>query len=1058
MMFGRLSLAVLFVCSCTAISAGEDRRVDFEHEVLPILESHCYDCHDGRKQTSGFRLDVKSRAIKGGDSGDAAIVAGKSDASQIVARIASNDPDVAMPPRDKAKPLAESEVATIRSWIDQGANWPDKLANEDRLKKDHWAFKAPVRPELPTVSDAKWAQNPIDQFILAKLDAETTRPSATADRVTLLRRVSLDLVGLPPTIEETDAFLKDESPQAYEHVVDRLLASPHFGECWGRHWLDGARYADSDGFEKDKPRYVWFYRDWVVDAMNRDLPYDQFVVDQIAGDQKPNATQADRVATGFLRNSMINEEGGIDPEQFRMEAMFDRMDAIGKSVLGITIQCAQCHNHKFDPLTQEEYYQMFAFLNDSHEANIAVYSPDDEMRRADVMRGVSENESELKRDNPDWRERMAKWEETVAHNQPQWTVVKPDVDENSAAGQKFIPQDDGSLSSLGYAASKTRIKLKVQTDTTPINAFRLELLTDPCFPLGGPGRSIYGTAALTEFEVETASADAPTKTKKIKLATATADINPPEAELPPIYNDKSNKKRTIGPASFAIDGKPETAWATDTDPGRRNQPRKIVFTTKEPLTVGADTILYIYLDQNHGGWNSDDNQNHNFGKFRISVTSATNAVADPLPANVREIFEIEPENRTQRQVDAVFSYFRTTVPEWQKTNDRIDKLWKTYPEGASQLVLEVRDQSRETHILQRGDFLKPDRKVEPGVPAFLNTLADDAPRNRLTFAKWMVDRKSPTTARALVNRIWQTYFGAGLVNSSEDLGTRCELPSHPALLDWLAVELMDNNWSLKHLHRLIVTSAAYQQSSHVRSELLEKDPYNRLVAYGPRFRPSAEVVRDIALSASGLINLKVGGPCIFPAMPEFLLNRPVSYAEKNWPVSKGEEKYRRALYIFRFRTAMYPQLQTFDTPTFETSCVRRARSNTPLQALVGLNEPTTMECARNLAKLTLEKGGETDDSRITYAFRRCVSREPTADERAELLQFCDKQKKRLAEGWLNAWQLLGENAPSKSDEKDAKRAAEASANIPAGCTPTEFAAWTCVARTILNLDETITKE
>ncbi len=430
------------------------------------------------------------------------------------------------------KALAPNQLAAIRAWIDSGAVWPDSATAQTAASKKHWAFIPPQRPDLPAVRDAAWSKNPVDRFILARLEKENLAPSPEADRVTLLRRLSLDLTGLPPTIEEVDAFLKDAGPNAYEKQVDRLLASPHYGERWGRIWLDAARYADSNGFEKDKPRDVWFYRDWVINALNRDLPYNEFIVDQLAGDQLPNPTQDQIVATGFLRNSMINEEGGVDPEQFRMEAMFDRMDAIGKAMLGVTIQCAQCHNHKFDPLTQEEYYRMFAFLNNTHEADISVYTPGEQQKRSEIFRRTGEIESALRHRSPGWSARMAQWEQTVKLGQPDWIVVRPEVDDISTGGQKYQPLPDGSFLALGYAPTSLRVKFTVKTDVPNITAFRLELLTDPNLPLGGPGRSSKGMCALSEFSVETAPTAAPDKVTKIKLARATADIAMPETVLP----------------------------------------------------------------------------------------------------------------------------------------------------------------------------------------------------------------------------------------------------------------------------------------------------------------------------------------------------------------------------------------------------------------------------------------------------------------------------------------------------------------------------------------------
>src|SRR5262245_58293390 len=475
----------------------------------------------------------------------------------------------------------------------------------------HWAFVAPVRPPTPEVKNKAWARNPIDAFILARLERENLAPSPEADKITLLRRLSLDLIGLPPTPEEVDAFLKDTSSRAYEKQVERLLASPHYGERWGRLWLDAARYADSDGFEKDKPRSVWFYRDWVINALNQDKPYDQFIIEQVAGDLLANATQEQRVATGFLRNSMINEEGGVDPEQFRMEAMFDRMEAIGKGILGLTIQCAQCHTHKFDPIKQEDYYRMFAYLNNTHESNVAVYSPDDQKLRAEIFAKIREIEAGLQHRSPDWPQRMADWEIQVTANQPEWTVVEAGVDDISTGGQKHQRMHDGSLLAGGYAPTKFRTKFAVRTDLMDITAFRLELLNDPNLPRGGPGRSIKGTGALTEFEVEAAPANEPGKVQRVKLVKATADVNPPEAPLEAIFDDKGKKKRVTGPVAMAIDGKDETAWGIDVGPGRRNQPRKAVFVAEKPISFPGGTLITFYLKQNHGGWNSDDNQNNN---------------------------------------------------------------------------------------------------------------------------------------------------------------------------------------------------------------------------------------------------------------------------------------------------------------------------------------------------------------------------------------------------------------------------------------------------------------
>src|SRR5213592_2742756 len=663
-------------------SPGAARRVNFLQDIQPIFEQNCYKCHGPNAQLSGLRLDLKQSALAGGSLGKD-ILPGKAYESALYGRVAGLGGVNRMPMG--GKPLPDDQIELIRLWIDQGADWPETDAAKLVEVKKHWAFVPPKRPRLPAVKNSAWPKNPIDHFVLARLEKEGLSPSPPADRVTLLRRLSLNLIGLPPSPEEVDAFLADRSKNAYEKQVERLLGSPHYGERWGRLWLDAARYADSDGYEKDKQRQVWFYRDWVINALNRDMPYNQFVIEQIAGDLLPGATQDQIVATGFLRNSMINEEGGIDPEQFRMEAMFDRMDAIGKGILGITIQCAQCHNHKFDPLKQEEYYRILAFLNDSHEANIAVYTPAEQMKRAEIFRKVREIEAGLQRAMPDWPERMAQWEAEVKRGRVEWNVVRPAVENISTGGQKYLPLEDGSFLAQGYAPTKHRVKLTVQTEMPTIAAFRLELLTDPNLPLGGPGRSVTGACALTEFQVEAASADAPDKMVQVKLSRATADFSQAEKPLEPIFDDRSGKRRLTGPVEYAIDGKQETAWGIDAGPGLRNQPRNAVFAAETPIANPKGTVLTFYLMQNHGGWNSDDNQSNNLGRFRFSITADPGATADPLPASVRTLIEIPRERRTPAQAQTIFGYWRTTVPEWKAANDRITELWRQHPEGSSQL-------------------------------------------------------------------------------------------------------------------------------------------------------------------------------------------------------------------------------------------------------------------------------------------------------------------------------------------------------------------------------------
>jgi len=1012
-----------------------DEPPQYSRDVRPILAEHCFTCHgpDADKREAGLRLDTLEGATRAADSGKVAITVGKPEASELLRRVTSSDDDVRMPPPSTKKTLTDAQKETLRKWIAAGASY-----------QGHWAFSAPVRPAVPKVRQADWVRTPIDAFVLSRLEKEQLPPSPATDRVTLLRRVYLDLIGLPPTIAQVDAFLADASPQAFERVVDELLKSPHYGERWARHWLDAARYADSDGFEKDKSRQVAFYRDYVIDAFNRDLPFNQFLIEQLAGDLLPGATQDQIVATGFLRNSMINEEGGVDPEQFRMDAMFDRMDAIGKSILGLTIQCAQCHSHKYDPFTQEEYYRLFAFLNNDHESQRVVYSPDEQKQVAELASRMRDIESRLREQMPDWNAKQTAWEASVAEVKPAWKVLE--IENAGDNAQRYLPQGDGSVLAQGYAPTKFTALFTAKCEVPKVTAFRLELLNDPNLPCNGPGRSFMGTCALSEFQVDVASAATPDKKTRLKIVEATADVEQPERELEANFYDKTNDRRITGAVKLAIDGDAKTAWGIDAGPGRRNQPRKAVFRLEAPVAIEGPVVFTISLQQNHGGWNSDDHMNNNLGRFRVSVTDATNDVkADPVPVRVREALAVPADRRNDAQRSQIFSYWRTLVPEWKGANDEVETLWKQWPAGSTSLTLASREQPRETKVLMRGDWLKPTRAVGPGVPATLHPIAASSEPPRLQFARWIADAKSPTTARVQVNRIWQAYFGLGLVSTPEDFGVKGDAPSHPELLDWLAVEFAENGWSVKHLHRLIVLSSTYRQSSRVTPESLQRDPANRLLARAPRLRVEGEIVRDIALSVSGLLNEKVGGRSVMPPAPEFLFQPPASYAPFPWVSETGAEKYRRAVYTFRRRSTPFPMLQTFDVPNGDSSCVRRLRSNSPLQALVALNEPLFVECAQALGKQTLAHGGASDEERLKFAFRRVVSRAPTAEEVATLRTMLEKQKKRIADGWLSPLDIATSDGKLPSD-------------LPSGTTPTQLAAYTLVARVLLNLDETITKE
>lgn len=987
--------------------------IDFATQVQPILSNNCYACHgpDQSKAEGGLRLDRHDLALKGGDSGPA-IIPGDPSSSLLIARInLDHQDDEHMPPSDKKDPLTTTQKNLLSQWIQEGAKWGD-----------HWAFTPPKRPTLPKIKNTTWPKNAIDHFILARLEAADLEPSAPAKPRILLRRLHLDLVGLPPSLSGLSTF----QTSSLESEISNLLASPHYGEKWGREWLDVARYADSAGYEKDLPRQMHFYRDWVVKSLNDDMGYDEFIIKQIAGDLLPNATPDDRIATGYLRNSMTNEEGGAKPEQFRIEGIFDRVDAVGKGILGLTTQCAQCHTHKYDPLTHDEYFGIFAYLNSIRESTLPAYDPEAHQKIATIKSAVSAIESKLKATLPTWQEDYSKWQAALlALPRTKWTVQS--LAQYGDDGQKYQNLPDGSLINQGYAATRSAAPFQHKPSTVDtISSVKIELLNDPYLPLGGPGRSLSGTAALSEYLLRVNG-------RNTSFKSANASVNPPDARLDParhpLNEQRSADDRITGHAAYAIDGNDKTAWTTEQGPGRSNSPQVIVLELTEPLLNAPKQDLKTFLVQKHGGFNSDDNQTFNIGRFRLSFSDTAPNELDFLPP---EIFTaLTTTDRTVEQEALLFSHWRSlnsALPE----NDEIEKLWQNHPIPAVALVAQAVETPRTTRLFERGEQTKPLHKIEPHVPAFLNPLPAGDAHSRLTFAKWLVAPDSPTTARTLVNRIWQSYFGTGLLETPEDLGLQSPRPSHPELLDWLAVELMENNWSLKHIHRLIVSSATYQQDSTHQSHLREKDPNNRLLARGPRLRVPAETLRDIQLTTSGLINLQIGGRCVFPPAPDFLFQKPVSYGPKTWPTEMDDQRYRRALYTFRFRSVPYPMLAVFDTATGDAACVRRTTSTTPLQALTTLNEDMSVEAAIALGSRILK-------SSIAQAFEHCTSRKPTPDELTLLTKLFDQQRSDFT--IEDAKELLKTYKPLHLAEHD----------------PLELAAATSVAQTLLNLDETMTK-
>jgi hypothetical protein len=828
------------------------KPVDYLRDIKPLLARHCTACHGAEKQKSGLRLDSAALAKRGGDSGPA-VEPGKSSESLLIQAITGAEGVAAMPPEGKER-LSGDEISLLKTWIDQGAKAPDEESGNGPVKgAGHWAFRPVVRPNVPAVGNQAWMKNPIDAFVLARLEKEGLPPSPEADRVTLIRRLSFDLLGLPPTVDEVDAFLADTRADAYELLVDRLLSSPHYGERWARHWLDLARYADSNGFTRDFARSIWKYRDWVIDSVYHDRPFDQFVVEQIAGDMLPDATVDQRIATGFHRNTLFNEEGGTDPEQFRVESVVDRVNTTGIVFLGLTVGCAQCHEHKYDPISQREYYQLFAFLNNADEPKLDVPTPEQ------VAEGLVEKRDEIR-------------------------------------GQ--------------IAALETQFKGQADEFQKSLDAWEKGL----------------------------------TDEQKKKL--------PPE-----VLN-----------------------------------------------TVNLAVVMRSEQD-------------------------------------VKNLVDFYKKQDVARKEFPVL--------------DEIAKLRAAEPQFTTTMVMQERQGPRETHIHIRGDFLRHGARVEPGIPAVLPQLpAQVKSPTRLDFACWLVDVRNPLTPRVTINRIWQRYFGRGIVETENDFGTQGSPPTHPELLDWLAAEfvtptiancksqnanckLEDRPWGLKRMHKLIVTSATYRQASTHRGDLAEVDPGNRLYGCQMRLRLDAEIIRDVALAAGGLLNTTLGGPSVYPPQPDGVFD--FTQDKKLWNTGTGPDRYRRGMYTYLWRSSPYPAMTVFDFPDANVTCTRRNRSNTPLQSLTLANDQQFVEIAQGLAVRVLQAAQTDDPARLRYAFRVCLAREPKPAERQRLQKLLAQQRTEFAANLKDAERLTPPLVPVK-------------ANIQ------EFAAWTAVARVLLNLDEFITRE
>ena len=1002
------STCMLIAFLAWSASVGAEQTIDFRRQIQPILSEHCNLCHgaDETARQSGLRLDLEADAHRGGDSGLPAILPGDSAKSLVIQRITSGDTDSVMPPPHANKPVSASQIKLLRQWIDEGARY-----------ESHWAFSVPIKKPLPIE-----AKSPIDAFIRHRLQKAGYSPATRAPDSALARRVQLDVIGIPPSPAETAAF----ESATLETRIDELLASERFGEKWARHWLDVARYSDTNGYEKDMRRDQWAWRDWVIDAMNRDMPYDQFVIEQIAGDLIPNATQDQIVATGFLRNSMINEEGAIVPEQFRMAEMFDRIDCVGKAVLGLTTQCAQCHSHKFDSISHDEYYGMFAFLNNCYEAQSPVYTAEQQQSLRSVSESIANLEGQIKQDNPAWESEQSVFQSSLQANQPDWTTIVFD-DLNSVSGLNHpATQADGSILMLGHTSSE--VYMIGSPELTGVTGFRLEVLNHGDLPFRGPGRNALGSWQIHSVHLKVQKPDSKDWVK-LKVLNLSADFSSVESK-------NGDGKIIYGPVSYLFDDKPETFWKSDRGKGRRNQPSVAVAAFEQPLEFPDGTRFKVEL-----------HMADNIGCCRMSLTKSSQPVAPSCDHGATLAMAKKETDRTQWEREAIFSSWSRSKTELQSINTQIDAKYEQQPDHQTTVLhLSERESAsaRPTRLLDRGEWDRPKHEVVPHVPKVLHPMQTDGNEPaRLAFARWLVDRRSPLAARIAVNRIWQAIFGDGLVETSEDFGTRTAIPEHADLLDYLAVDFMEHGWSQKHLIKTILLSETYQQSSVFRKELMELDSKNRLLGRGPRFRVEAEMVRDVALAASGLLTNKRGGPSVIPPVPQNVLN--YNYVVPGyWTAATGVDRYRRAVYVFRKRSMPDPVMASFDSPNGDVACARRIRSNTPLAALAGLNESIFVEAAQAMALRVLVEGGVDDNLRTEYAFLLCLSRKPTANEKQTISELLIEQRKRLAEGWLN---------PREVATSDASKLPE----LPDGVTPQDAAAWTLVSRVLLNCDETLSK-
>jgi hypothetical protein len=1029
-----LSIAMATTASAAPAAAPIPDRIDFNRDVRPIFSENCFFCHgpDKNKRKAGLRLDTRDGIFSAIEQKRFAAVPGHPEKSEIYKRITAADDDERMPDPKSGKTLSAHDIAVIKKWLEQGAEW-----------KGHWAYIKPERKNDGKRIEDGSERNPIDSFLLAKLQERGLTFSKEADRITLVRRLYLDLLGLPPSVSEVDAFVNDSSPDAYEKLVDRLLANPHYCERMAVYWLDLVRFADTIGYHSDNPRDITPYRDWVIKAFNSNLPFDQFTIDQLAGDLLPDPTLDQQVASGYNRLLQTTEEGGAQPKEYAAKYNADRVRNFASVWLAGTMGCCECHDHKFDPYTTKDFYSMAAFFADVREAPVgrreAGMPVPDGKQAVDLARLeslVAESKKRLETLTPEIATAQAAWEQSLAAKpQAAWVTLMP-TEAASVSGTPLKINKDGSILAGGKAVDTDTYFVTAKTNLKGITAIRLEAIADKALPKNGPGRADNGNFVLTEILVQlrpNPSADA----TAVKLQNASATI---EQAL----SAEANPYKLWTPAA-AIDGDakgPTWGWAVLDKNSTAGRDEQAVFEMATYQGDGNEQALTIVLRQNHGA-------KHLLGKFRLSVTASPRPVKAEreIPKDVLAAVAIDPAKRNDGQKKSIADHYRAIAPLLEPVRLELAQRERdrdSFVAALRRSLVSVSEAPKVVRVLPRGNWNTDSGEVvTPAVPQFLPqipTRDSNQRATRLDLARWTVSPENPLTARVVVNRLWKMFYGVGLSKSLEDFGSQGEWPIHPELLDWLACELVDSHWDVKHMVRLLVTSRAYRQTSYASPELKEIDPFNRLYARQARFRLDAEFVRDNALSIAGLLTDKIGGESVKPYQPpgywEFL-----NFPTRTWVNDKGDNEYRRGLYTHWQRSFLHPSLVNFDAPSREECTAERARSNTPQQALTLLNDPTYVEAARVFAQRILIHGGADLQQRLKFAWRTALSRPPKPGELAVLADLYTKHKQEYAADQKSAESIAAAGEAPKAKDLDAA----------------ELAAWTSVSRTILNLHEAITR-